>query len=94
MAEREEELKSFLMRVKEERKEASLKLNIQKNEDHGMQSDHFTANRWGGGVEIVIDFLFLGSKSLWIMTATMKLKCIGPWEKNAQINTSKDIKLL
>ena len=48
----------------------------------------------GGGVEIVIDFLFLGSKSLWIMTATMKLKCIGPWEKNAQINTSKDIKLL
>ena len=43
MAESEEELKSFLMRVKEERKEAGLKLNIQKNEDHGMQSDHFTA---------------------------------------------------
>jgi len=46
MAESEEELKSLLMKVKEESEKAGLKLNIQKNEDHGM-SHHFTANRRG-----------------------------------------------
>ena len=81
------------MRVKEEREEAGLKLNIQKNKDHGMPSHYFMANRWGE-VETVIDFLFLVSKSLRIMTATMKLKYIGPWKENVQINTSRDIKLL
>ena len=47
MAESEEELNSFLMRVKEEREKSSLKLNIQKNENHGIHSHHFMANRWG-----------------------------------------------
>ena len=47
MAEREEKLKSFLMKVKEESEKAGLKLNIQKNEDHGIWSHHFMANRWG-----------------------------------------------
>ena len=47
MAESKEELKSFLMKVKEESEKAGLKLNIQKNEDHGIQSHHFRANRWG-----------------------------------------------
>ena len=48
MAEIEEELKSLLMKVKEESEKAGLKLNIQKkNEDHGIQSHHFMANRWG-----------------------------------------------
>ena len=37
------------MRVKEENKKASLKLNIRKNEDHGFQSHHFMANRRGKG---------------------------------------------
>ena len=46
MAESEEELKSLLIRVKGESKKASLKLNIQKT-DHGIQSHHFVANRWG-----------------------------------------------
>ena len=46
MAEREEELKSLLMRVKEEREKAGLKLNIQKTKDHGIWSHHFMANRW------------------------------------------------
>ena len=41
------ELKSLLMKVKEESEKAGLKLNIQKNEDHGIQSHHFRANRWG-----------------------------------------------
>ena len=36
MAESEEELKSLLMKVKEESEKAGLKLNIQKNEDHGI----------------------------------------------------------
>ena len=45
IAESEEELKSLLMKVKEEREKAGLKLNIQKNEDHGIRSHHFMANR-------------------------------------------------
>ena len=47
MAESEEELKSYLMKVKEESEKAGLKLNLQKNEDHGIWSHHFMANRWG-----------------------------------------------
>ena len=47
MAESEEELKSLLIKVKEESEKAELKLNIQKNEDHGIQCHHFMANRWG-----------------------------------------------
>ena len=45
MSESEEELKSLLMKVKEESEKVGLKLNIQK--DHGMQSHHFMGNRWG-----------------------------------------------
>ena len=45
MTEREEELKSLLMKVKEESEKTVLKLNIQKNEDHGMWSHHFMGNR-------------------------------------------------
>ena len=47
MAESEEELKSLLMKVKEESEKVGLKLNIQKNEDHGIWSHHFMGNRWG-----------------------------------------------
>ena len=46
MAESEEELKSLLMKVKEESEKAGLKLNIQ-NQDHSIQSHLFIANRWG-----------------------------------------------
>ena len=45
MAESKEELKRLLIKVKEESEKAGLKLNIQKNEDHGIQSNHFMANR-------------------------------------------------
>ena len=45
MAESEEELKSLLMKVKSEN--PGLKLNIQKNEDHGLRSHHLMANSWG-----------------------------------------------
>ena len=47
MAESEEELKSFLGKVKEKTEKADLKLNIQKNEDHGIWSHHFITNRRG-----------------------------------------------
>ena len=47
MAESDEELKSLLMKVKEESEKVGLKLNIQKSEDHGIWSHHFMGNRWG-----------------------------------------------
>ena len=59
MAESEEELKSFLMKVKEESEKAGLKLNIQKNKDCGMWSHHFMANRWRK-CENSVRFHFLG----------------------------------
>jgi len=61
MAESEEELKSLLMRVKEEHERAGLKLNIKKT--NIMASGPITS--WqieGEKVEVVTDFLFLGSK--------------------------------
>ena len=47
MAESEEEFKSLLMKGKEESEKVGLKLNISENEDHGIWSHHFMANRWG-----------------------------------------------
>ena len=52
MAESEEELKSFLMRVKEESEKSGLKAQHSKNKDHGIQSHHFMANRWGNSDRI------------------------------------------
>ena len=66
MAEREEKLKSFLMKVKEESEKAGLKLNIQKNEDHGIWSHHFMANRWGNnGYSERLYFLGLQNHCRW-----------------------------
>ena len=47
MAEGEEELKSLLMKVKEESEKSWLKAQHSENEDHGIWSHHFMANRWG-----------------------------------------------
>ena len=47
MSESEEELKSILMKVKEESEKVGLKLNIQKTKIMGIRSHHFMANRWG-----------------------------------------------
>ena len=49
MAESEEELKSLLIKVKEESEKAGLKFNIHL-EDQGIQSHHFMANRWGNHI--------------------------------------------
>ena len=46
MAESEEELRSLLMKVKEENEKVALKLKHPKNKDHGIWSHHFMANRW------------------------------------------------
>ena len=47
MAESEEELKSFLMKVKEESGNSWLNAQHSDNEDHGIWSHHFMGNRWG-----------------------------------------------
>ena len=46
MVEGEGELKSFLMKVKEESGKSGLKLSIQTNEDHDIQSHHFVGKQW------------------------------------------------
>ena len=51
MAESEEELKSLLMQVKVESEKVGLKLNSE-NEDHGIWSHHFMADRWGNSVRL------------------------------------------
>ena len=61
MADSQEELKSLLMKVKEESKIVGLnKTQRSKNEDHGIWSHHFMANRWRNNGNS--DFIFLGSK--------------------------------
>ena len=69
-AESKEELKSLLMKVKEESEKAVLKLNIQKTKI--MASSPNTS--WQIDVETVRDFIFLGCKLLQMVTAPMKLK--------------------
>ena len=71
MAEREEELKSLLMKVKDETEKVDLKLNIQKIKI--MEHGPITSCRWER-VETVTDFFFLAPKSLQIVTRAMKLK--------------------
>ena len=73
MAESEEELKSFLMRMKEKSEKVDLKLNIQKTKI--MASGPITSWKIDGEtVETMTDFMLLGSKSLQMVTAAMKLK--------------------
>ena len=73
MAESEEELKSLLMKVKEESRKVGLKLNIQKRKI--MASGPIPS--WqidGETMETVIEFIFLGSQSLNMVSAAMQLK--------------------
>ena len=73
MAENEEDLKSLLMKVKEESKKIGLKLNIQKTKI--MASGPITS--WqidGETVKTVTDFIFWAPKSLQMVIAAMKLK--------------------
>ena len=73
MAESEEELKSLLMKMKEESEKAGLKLNIEKNEDH--ESGPITSWQIDGETEKQWQTLFGGTpKLLQMVTTTMKLK--------------------
>ena len=71
------ELKSLLMKVKEENEKNWLKMQHSKNEDHGMWSHHFMGNRWGNSrnsVRLYLFIYFLAPKLLQMVTAAMKLK--------------------
>ena len=70
MAQSEEELKSLLMKVKDESEKVGLKLNIQKTKI--MASVPITS--WEIDGETVSDFIFGAPKSLQMVTAAMKLK--------------------
>ena len=73
MAEGEEELKSLLMKVKEDSEKVGLKLNVQKTKI--VASGPITL--WqidGESMETVRDFIFLAPKSLQMVTVAMKLK--------------------
>ena len=77
MAESEDELKSLLMKVKEESEKAGLKLNIQKTKI--MASGPITSWQIGEEtMETVTDIIFWAPKSLQVVTAAMKLKMLAP----------------
>ena len=58
MAESEEELKSLLMKVKVESEKSWLKAQHSENEDHGIWSHHFMANRWGNSGNSIRLYIF------------------------------------
>ena len=81
MAESEEELKSLLMKVKEESEKAGLKLNIQQTKI--MASGPITS--WqidGETTETVTDFIFLSSKITVDGDCSREIKTLGPWKKS------------
>ena len=81
MAESEEELKSFLMKVKEESEKASLKINIQKTKIMACGS----ITSWQIDEEIMETVRILFSwapKSLQMMTVVIKLKEFAPWKES------------
>ena len=81
MEESEEELKSLLMKVKEESEKVGLKLHIQKTKIRA--SGPITS--WqidGETVETVTDFISWAPKSLQMVTAATKLKMLAPWKKS------------
>ena len=81
MAESEEELKSLLMKVKEDREKCKswLKAQHSENEDHGIWSHHFMRNRWGNSIR----FYFLGLQNhcrWWLQP--QNYKTLTPWKKS------------
>ena len=81
MAESKEELKSLLMKVKGESEKAGLKFNIPKTKI--MASGPITS--WqidGETMELVIDFIFLGSKISADGDCNHEIKTLAPWKKS------------
>ena len=65
-AESKEELKSLLMKVKEESEKVGFKAQHSENEDHGIQSHHFMGNRWGNsGNSVRLYFWGLQNHCRW-----------------------------
>ena len=81
MAENEKELKSLLTKVKNERGKSWLKTEHSKKEDHGIQSHHFMANRWGNNGNS--DRLYFGGLQnhcrWWLQPWNKKL---APWKES------------
>ena len=81
MAESKEELKSLLMKVKEESEKVGLKLNIQKTKI--MASDSITS--WqidGETMETVTDFIFWGSQITAHGNCSHEIKMLAPWKES------------
>ena len=78
MAESEEELKSLLMKVKEESEKVGLKLNIQKTKI--MASSSITSCQIDS--ETVADFIFGGSKITADGDCSHEIKTLAPWKKS------------
>ena len=74
IVESKEELKSFLMKVKEESEKNWLKTQHSKIEDHGIQSHQFMANRWKNSGNSDRLYFWRLQKSLKMVIAAMKLK--------------------
>ena len=83
MAESEEEIKSLLMKVKEQSEKAGLKLNIQKMKI--MTSGPITS--WqidGETMQTVTDYIFLGSKITADGDCSHEIKTLAPWKKSCE----------
>ena len=81
MAESKEELKSLLMKVKEESEKAGLKLNIQKTKI--MTSGPITPSQMvGETMETVRDFIFLDSKITADSDYSHEIKTLAPWKES------------
>ena len=81
MAESEEELKSLLVKMKEDSEIVTLKLNIQKT-DHGIWFHHFMANRWGNNGKSGWLYLFgLQNHCRWWLQPWNE-KMLAPWKKS------------
>ena len=82
MAESEEELKSLLMKVKEESEKVGLKLNIQKTKI--MASGHITSRQIDGETveAVAADIIFLGSKITADGDCSHEIKTLTPWKES------------
>ena len=81
MAESKEELKSLLMKVKEESEKIGLKLNIQKTKI--MASSLITSWQIDGlTMETMADFIFLGSRITADGDCSHEIKTLAPWKKS------------
>ena len=82
MAEREDQLKSLLIRMKEESEKAGFKTQCTKTYDYGIQSQHVMANRRGKNRNCDRDFILLAPKLLWTVSESIKLTYPYPLKEN------------